>query len=186
MKKIFKIAVLLLGGFIYSQSGGSTSASSGQDFLPKITPPSPQASALGNYGNISVGLFTGSANISVPLLDYKTSDSNLPINLFYGSNGLKVDDISGSYGLGWNLNFGGVITRTVRDLADEAQQGVSIPDNAMGGPNSAVAVTFFDLAGDQAADTEQDQYSFSYNGNSGKFVFDRNGVAVLSAQQKIK
>ncbi|MCJ7933152.1 MAG: hypothetical protein MUW56_05825 [Chryseobacterium sp.] len=180
-----KILTLLLGGMLYAQSGG-TGGSNQDKFLPNITPPSPQAGTLGNYGNVPVGLFTGTANISIPLFDYKTSGISLPIHLFYGSNGTKVDDISGSFGLGWNLNFGGVITRTVRDLADESQQGIDIPDSANGGYGNAVAAAFFSLAGSSSADTERDLYSFSYNGNSGKFVFDKNGNPILSDQQKIK
>lgn len=155
------------------------------DFLPKITPPSPTAFALGNYGNIPVGLFTGASNIEIPIMEYKTKNISVPIKLFYGSNGLKVDEISGNVGLGWNMNFGGVVTRTVRDLADENQLYLNAPDDISGGPNNAAANQFFYEA-NMGADTEHDIYSFSFNGNSGKFVFDKNNNPVLLNQQKLK
>lgn len=120
MKKILIPAALLCVGFIHAQQP-TTNAS-----LPNIIPPSPTAYALGNYGNIPVGLFTGSPNISVPLFTYKTGSIDLPLSLSYSSNGVKVDEISTNVGLGWNLNFGGVITRMVRDRADESSTHIAI------------------------------------------------------------
>lgn len=159
-----------------------------EDFLPKIVPPSPQALELGKYGNVPVGLFTGSANISVPLLAYKTNNIIVPIELFYGSNGIKVDDISTNVGLGWNLNFGGIITRTVRDRADETSTHIDIPDNITGGYTSAITnqVLHTIAYGATTLDTEADLYSFNFNGNSGKFFYDFNNQPHIVDQQAIK
>ena len=154
-------------------------------FLPNITPPSPTAGELGKYGNVPVGLFTGAANFSVPLISFKTKDLESPLSLFYGSNGIKVDEVSSNVGLGWNMNFGGVITRTVRDKADEAQAAVYPPEDWANATN-AVRVQFYQAAGQASADTEADIYSFNFNGSSGKFVYDKNGVPVFVNNQKIK
>ncbi|MNQ24818.1 hypothetical protein D3C85_380230 [compost metagenome] len=154
-------------------------------FLPNITPPSPTAGELGKYGNVPVGLFTGAANFSLPLVSFKTKDLESPLSLFYGSNGIKVDEVASNVGLGWNMNFGGVITRTVRDKADEAQAAVYPPDDWANATN-AVRVQFYQAAGQVSADTEADIYSFNFNGNSGKFVYDKNGVPVFVNNQKIK
>ena len=59
-------------------------------FLPNIIPPSPIANDLGKYGNVPVGMFTGSPNISIPLLTLKTNGIAVPLSLFYGSNGIRV------------------------------------------------------------------------------------------------
>ena len=81
--------------------------------LKQITTPSPTASALGQYGNVPVGLYTGSAQVSVPLYEIKEGSLTLPISLSYNSGGNKVADMASWVGLGFSLNAGGCISRTV-------------------------------------------------------------------------
>ena len=76
---------------------------------PKIVPPSPDAAALGKYGEIPVDKSTGIPDISVPLYEIKTPRFNLPISLSYHASGIKVDEISSWVGCGWVVNAGGVI-----------------------------------------------------------------------------
>ncbi|QQQ26545.1 hypothetical protein [Chryseobacterium indoltheticum] len=156
--------------------------------LPNIIPPSPTAYALGNYGNVPIGLFTGSSNLSVSLFAYKTSNTSLPLNLFYGSNGIRVDEISTNVGLGWNLNFGGVITRTVRDKADETAVHITTPEIISGAYSNPVTNQFLDIIGNgsDALDTEADLYSFNFNGYSGKFFYDQNNQPHIVNQQALK
>ncbi|WP_281234912.1 RHS repeat domain-containing protein [Flavobacterium gelatinilyticum] len=153
-------------------------------FLPNIIPPSPVAGELGKFGNVPVGLFTGSANLSVSLLTFKTKNLESPLSLSYGSNGIKVDEVASNVGLGWNLNVGGVITRTVRDLNDDSNQSIDIPNLYTATPEQQLQ--FYKAAGQDFADTERDIYSFNCNGISGKFVYDKNNVPVLVNNQKIK
>jgi hypothetical protein len=42
----------------------------------------------------------------------------IPINLTYNSGGVKVDDIASQVGLGWNLNAGGNILKSINDIPD--------------------------------------------------------------------
>ncbi|SFT92979.1 hypothetical protein SAMN05421857_0011, partial [Chryseobacterium formosense] len=178
MKKIITIICMLTLQMYFAQ----------EDFLPKIVPPSPTANALGNYGNIPVGLFTGTVNTSIPLFTYRTNNLNLPIYIFYGSNGIRVDEISSNVGLGWNLSYGGVITRTVRDRADEISTHISIPDNVTSAYSNPVTNKFLYTIGNgsDALDTEADLYSFNFNGISGKFFYDQNGLPHIVDQQAIK
>jgi len=181
MKKILiPLASLFMANY-QAQSGNIPA-------LPNIIPPSATAYALGNYGNVPVGLFTGSPNISVPLLTYKTNNLTLPFSLFYTSNGLKVDEVSSNVGLGWNLNFGGVITRMVRDRADETSTHINVPESFNGGYNDPVTNKFLYAVGNASSsvDTEADLYSFNFNGNSGKFFFDQSNVPHIVDQQAIK
>ncbi|WP_281233124.1 RHS repeat domain-containing protein [Flavobacterium gelatinilyticum] len=163
----------------------SSNAQNTEGFLPNITPPSPVAGELGKYGNVPVGLFTGAPNLSIPLLNFKTKNLESPISLSYGSNGIKVDEVASNVGLGWNLIFGGVITRTVRDQNDDNQRMVYPPDD-MPNPSPDDRLQFYRAAGQEFADTEKDIYSFNFNGNSGKFIYDKNNVPVLVNNQKIK
>ncbi|CEJ70343.1 hypothetical protein BN1195_02649 [Chryseobacterium oranimense G311] len=182
MRKILIPAALLLISFMQAQQS-TTNAT-----LPNIIPPSPTAYALGNYGNVPVGLFTGSPNISVPLFTYKTGNIDLPLSLSYSSNGIKVDELSTNVGLGWNLNFGGVITRMVRDRADEASTHITTPETVSGAYTNPVTNQFLYTVGNasDAVDTEADLYSFNFNGYSGKFFYDQAEQPHIVDQQAIK
>ena len=83
-----------------------------------ILPKTPQASALSRYGEIPVNLSTGVPNISIPLYNIKAGNYTLPISISYHASGIKTDDVATCVGLGWVLNAGGAITRTVRGLPD--------------------------------------------------------------------
>ena len=156
------------------------------DFLPQITPPSPTAASLGNYGNIPVGEFTGAANINIPLLTYKTKNLAIPISLYYGSNGIRVDETEGNVGLGWNINMGGVITRTVRDREDEIFPMQFLTTDISGGiRDNPEAVTYFQNAYQDYSNTEVDVFSFNVAGLFGRFVIGPDGI-VLDKDQKVK
>lgn len=85
--------------------------------IEKVVPPSPTAAALGAYGDVPVSYYTGQANISIPLYQIKTSQHELGIDLSYNSN-IRVNQDASWVGLGWSLNAGGVITRSVRGNDD--------------------------------------------------------------------
>lgn len=94
-----------------------------QSVHSKPVPPSPQAASLLKFTEIPVSYYTGSSQIIIPIYDIKGSDINLPIQLTYSYNGLKVDEIASWCGLGWNLNATGVVGRTVMDVPDEYASG---------------------------------------------------------------
>ena len=101
--------------------------------LPNIIMPSPNAASLGKYGDIPVGYHTGSINVSVPIYEVKEGSISLPISLGYHSSGVRVSEISSWVGLGWALNCGGVITRTVQHAPDEGPLDFRIPSSALAG-----------------------------------------------------
>jgi hypothetical protein len=176
IKQVFYLLFILITAKSIAQSDAS--------YLPKMTPPSPTAGELGKYGNVPVGMFTGAPNISIPLISFKAKELESPMSLYYGSNGIKVDEVASNVGLGWNLNFGGVITRTVRDKPDVVNS-VYAPDNINTATYEA-KMQFYKTVTGGNADTERDLYSFNFNGNSGKFVYDKNGIPILTSHQKIK
>ena len=154
-------------------------------FVPNIIPPSPTAYGLGTYGNTPIGLFTGSQNINIPIYTYKTANLEVPINMFYSSNGIKVDEISSNVGQSWNLSFGGVITRVVRDKPDEERGEYPIPMSLTEdmGRYSPQALEFYQYIGENDVDAEADLFSFNFGKYSGKFVFDNEGGIVLMPAQ---
>jgi hypothetical protein len=87
----------------------------------EVIPPAPNAASLGVYGDIPVSSYTGTANVEIPLYTIKSNSLTLPVTLNYHPAGVKVAQEASWVGLGWSLNSGGVITRTVRGLDDFIQ-----------------------------------------------------------------
>ena len=126
MKKGFVLFLfLMLGVYINGQDSGVFEGSP----ISTIIPPSPDASALGEYGLIPVSKETGIPSISVPLTSLQGKNLSVPISLSYHAGGHRVQEISSWAGLGWTLNAGGVITRTVKGKADETQSGYMMHDH---------------------------------------------------------
>jgi hypothetical protein len=86
--------------------------------LERFLPPSPQAAALARYGEYPVSLATGIPEISIPLYEIKLGDYTLPISISYHASGIKVDDVASTVGLGWVLNAGGAVSRTICGAPD--------------------------------------------------------------------
>lgn len=152
---------------------------SGGDINYVITsaiPASADAAALGKYGSIPVSPYTGVPNISIPLYTIKSGDLTLPISLSYHAGGIKVEEMASSVGLGWVLNAGGAITRTVRGLPDEAIYGFLDPNHYV--PNilkrynqdnsstftQAQANMYLNQIGMGTIDGEPDMYNFNFGG----------------------
>ncbi|CAL2090447.1 putative YD repeat-containing protein [Tenacibaculum sp. 190524A02b] len=169
MKKVvFSIFTMLFCVYSYAQE------------LPKVVPPSPTAYELGKYGETPKGNFTGTVQANVPLLVYKTTNLSVPLYLSYSSNGIKVDQMESNVGLGWSLNAGGVISRTVRQRPDE-DRTTSIPEAIYSSVTSpAVLKYLFDSSQeDSKADAQVDVFNFNFLGKTGKFVLDKNKQPVL-------
>jgi hypothetical protein len=152
---------------------------------------SPDAASLGEYGDVPVGLYTGTPNIEIPLFTVESKTLKLPVRLTYHSSGIRVNEIAGWVGLGWSLNAGGVITRTVRGLADDDFDGYTGANNTgqqlyesinwpeppavLSGSNVGCAGLACSVM-NRKADTEPDVFYFNFAGRSGKFVLGPNGA----------
>lgn len=173
-QKLFLIILFQLSIF-------KITAQSRSEQLLKVIPPSPNVASLGKYGEIPVSLYTGVPNISIPLYDIKDGSLGLPITLSYHAGGIKVEEIASSSGLGWTLNAGGVIGRTVRGLPDEISSWQpQLPDNTvenimLSGNSSKIQQLVKDVdAG--IRDGEADIFYYNFNQFSGKFFYDQQGV----------
>lgn len=150
---------------------------------PKLTtviPVSPNAASLGKYGEVPVGYYTGIPNISVPIYDINTGFLTLPINLSYHAGGIKVEEMASWVGLGWSLNAGGVISRQLRGLPDEASSGyLNTKTDVERYLNNQM--TFNERKGfivdlnDNVRDGQPDIFVYNFGGESGKFFFGNDG-----------
>ncbi|TVZ27851.1 hypothetical protein JM83_2917 [Gillisia sp. Hel_I_86] len=164
-----------------------------QQTLPEVTPPSPTAFELGKYGDIPVGMFTGTANVNIPLYNFKSKNLSFPISLSYNNSGIRVNQVSSWVGLGWNLNIGGVITRTVKGHADNTVGSNSsnrdFPDLEIteGVNNSKLnpdVHKFLYQNSINGKDAEHDLYNFNFMGFQGQFVIDGYDRIVLLNNDK--
>jgi hypothetical protein len=97
----------------------SSSGQSSIEKLKSVVPPSPNAGGLGKYGSWPVSLYTGVPEISIPVYQLKARSITVPVTLSYHASGIRVGETASWVGLGWSLQSGGVITRTVRGLPDD-------------------------------------------------------------------
>ncbi len=182
MTKYLIVIAFLLGFGFYLRGQGPENETN----IPyyNIVPPSPEASAFAKYGDIPVGKYTGIPNITIPLYTAGSGDFQLPITLSYHAAGIKVDEIASSVGLGWVLNAGGVITRTVMGKKDEYSsfgwfgQGEVNADSLTSDQKWNYAVGRWD--------SQPDVFYFNFPGGSGKFVFTLSKEIVTIPYQKIK
>lgn len=58
--------------------------------LPKIVPPSPEASSLAKFIEMPVSHYTGMPNINIPIFTIQESGVTLPISLSYHAKGIQV------------------------------------------------------------------------------------------------
>ncbi len=167
--------------------------------------PSANAASLGKYGDYPVSHHTGVPDISIPIYTVQEGDLSLPISLNYHASGIKVDDVASWIGLGWSLNAGGMISRSVVGAPDEG--GYPLNGNARsnrsgwgwykdggyppemfecGSDNpgcnstqtgqSCNCLDYYQDAANGYLDTEPDIFTFNVMGHSGKFFFDKDKI----------
>lgn len=157
------------------------------------TRPTPNASGIGQFGEVPVSLFTGLPQIDIPIHTIQAADVIFPVSLSYNAAGFRPDVHPSWVGQNWTLNAGGAITRTVRHLPDEYEAGGSMPLNVTGMgfyySHSLLNVSNWYLPeanvveGGLVKDREPDIFSFNFMGFSGKFYLDHNGNWKVQSDQ---
>ena len=152
--------------------------------LERFLPPSPQAAALARYGEYPVSLATGIPEISIPLYEIKLGDYTLPISISYHASGIKVDDVASTVGLGWVLNAGGAVSRTICGAPDLREKTSfqnyyyrdyshvqALYNQAKNGQNVDVLESLINHSLTYDSDTQSDRYSYSFGQKSGVFRY---------------
>ncbi|MGV3503460.1 MAG: hypothetical protein ACO1O1_07105 [Adhaeribacter sp.] len=196
---LFKQKVLWLNfffQFLFSFSLFAQIPPNFQTFRGKnqVIPPSPNAASLGKYGDIPVSYHTGVPDINIPVYHLKEGNLSLPVSLKYHSNGIKVSETASWVGLGWSLNAGGVISRTVMHIPDEGkttasgygypesptangyyQVGYTLPADIPVNQDGKITITpeqvLYERASKGIIDSEPDIFFYNFNGYAGKFMF---------------
>ena len=172
--------------------------------MPNFTPVSPNAASMSIYADYPVSYYTGVPDISVPLYEIDVDGYKLPISLSYHASGIEVSQEASWVGLGWTLNVGGNISRSIKGYDDflEDKRGYEISVPSMGYYDDKKLLPsieqyintdfnyYFGMS-DQGCfdpsvlcpflkiDVEPDVFFYSIPGASGKFLLNKSGGATL-------
>jgi len=211
-KRILAIltAIFILTGNIISESptnddtGDPNWGSDWSVIFPLPTPkngstrdvigPSPKVASLGIFGQVPVGNYTGTATIDVPLHTISYKELSIPIYLKYNTLGNKPDIFPGHVGLGWALQAGGMIARTINGIVDS---GDSTKCFFPCYPDSRNKENWYDVYSDYGLDiqwadlyvgggkneVDPDEFSYNINGQTGSFYFNYNDTILVQSNQ---
>ncbi|WP_148639259.1 RHS repeat domain-containing protein [Aquimarina longa] len=186
MKNILRLLFL----FCYSM-GAQEVSTEHLKYHHNYTPVTPNASNFLIYGNTPVNHATGIPQINIPLFTIEEDGISVPISLSYHASGVKVDDLASAVGLKWTLNAGGGIFRQVNDKPDEA--GWLLPasrdyvtsdwvrENPVTSQNAQRDLSVSALTHDY----NPDDFNYSFLGNSGSFIFNRDGTVGLEQKSQM-
>lgn len=146
--------------------------------LSPMTPQSPTVAGLARQIDIPVSRYTGIPDITIPLYTVTCGSISVPITLSYHASGIPASQEATRVGLGWFLNAGGVIGRTVICGDDFGEHGYP-PYSAgyLSMPNIKVLddiKTDYCMGGDLVADSEPDLFFYSLPNGGGKFMFSKD------------
>lgn len=173
-KHIILITALLLGStkFLFAQN------LKGANTIDAIHKPNALKNGSGT-NTVDVDLYTGTASISIPIYSNAVAGLDLGITLDYLAKGIKVNQLSSSVGLGWELNYGGTITRQVAGLEDEvtlpttfASTSDSLQGRLVPGANRTEGDPMMD-------DADPDVFTANFGGRSVEFSFVKNYLGTV-------
>ncbi|RXG11236.1 YD repeat-containing protein, partial [Leeuwenhoekiella aestuarii] len=161
--------------------------------LENYIPNSPEVAALNKFGEYPVSEATGVPAVNIPVYSYSGNNNGLSLNisLDYHLGGIKLNERTSREGLGWVLNAGGVISRSVRGTYDELS-GLGFINHSLpqtsddGNTPSSVDLRPFNRMYANVQDSQADIFNYNFGGQSGKFILGRNGDILLLNQKKIK
>lgn len=175
---LFLVANIYLTGFAQYQEN-----------LPQVKPVPPNVAALFKTLERPLGNFTGTIPIDFPLCGVNAGGLSANVSLSYTSTGgIRVEELSGCVGLGFNLNDGaGRITQMVRDKPDDMQNYGRLT-NYITQPSGFDPNNTDHLYAlhEKMLDLEPDVFMYNFNGRSGKFFLKENGEVVMMTNDNIK
>ncbi len=205
--KIIWVLILILNSNNFSAQ--SLSLTPGINInVPQVIGPSPTVSSLMKFEEIPINSYTGNPDISVPLFNIPSmvKDFNFDVSIKYHPASIAINEKSSDIGLGWNLFAGGVISRTVRGIADESFKlestskpgsiGIYHNNNVSNHHNyyydkisnlsqfayqnpDAANQYYWDVVKRGKFDTEHDLWQFNFLGHTGRFYIKKNLQGIL-------
>ena len=185
------VSASVFGQFQLNPDPGSSSISphintpNDRTNLGSLIPPSPDAAQAVKYADFPMSYSLGVPELNLPLYTVKSGDLSHTVSFSYHASGIKVDEIAGVLGLGWNLQAGGTIAKTVIGMPDIGTHidvpgslyGITIPFEYI--PASTIrncrnsdTTSYFQYmynVFENRRDSKYDRYSYNFCGYSGTF-----------------
>ena len=117
MKNLICVIYMLFMFFVTSGQSPNPNMYAPQGY--SVIPPSPEVASLMKHNEYPVSYFTGQPQINLPIYVVRQGQLEVPISISYHGGGIRMNEHAGIIGLGWSLNAGGCISRTVHGLPDE-------------------------------------------------------------------
>ncbi len=139
-------------------------------YYPNFSVPSAEAYNFTRVGEIPVNESSGNATVDIPLYTYECGKINVPLSVFHSGGAVRVNEENNILGINWQLNAGGLITRTVNDKVDE---NTTFGNKKFPLSSSSISsVELYAIADAPSVDSEVDIFNFNFNGYSGSFFID--------------
>lgn len=128
---------------------------------------------------------------SIPVYEIKCGPLSLPLSLAYEASGRRMSEVTGQIGIGWTLNAGGAIARSVKGNPDEIESishtGIQkstmseIREKLYGSDYNARKEYHVDLDNiiNGYFESEYDVFSYTIPGHSGYFIVDGSTPIIL-------
>lgn len=136
-------------------SGAPHAFAQSTDNGPDI-PPAPRSREFEKWINYPVSLHNGLVKTDVPIYEIELDGVVIPIGISYHASGLAFGQTNGDVGLGWQLNPGYRVSRTVRGRLDEAYDMPDMNNVAGGQPINVY------LSNNFSTPFDRDQYVARY------------------------
>ena len=168
---IFVVAVVMVSNLSADElsDGTITIPRSGKEI---VSLPSPEAAELCKHIDHAIDYSTGCASLNFPLFTYDQGGISISLSISYRTGGIKADSEPGALGVGWELNFGGYVSRSVVGMPDDAP-GVEFS-------SSTTTLEFLKKQHGNTADAMYDRYSFSAGGYAGSFIICNGRITCLT------
>lgn len=179
-------------------------------YVYENTPTSPEASTLGEYGQIDAAPYNGKANINIPVYTINFEGLQIPIQLNYDTGGVNVAADASWVGLNWNLSSSFGISRKVYGVDDFSNRNAGYFENAL--PNGYIyndlelellegqSRPYLELdeilnvhhsfsvsnpvgSGASYLDTQPDVFNVSVFGQTYKFILNKKGTGSIIQTQ---
>ena len=174
MRRLVTFPLSVMSSVILSFADDGIKIDYPRNLSEQVVNPTADATAMLRYQDCPVSYATGTADVTVPLLQYNYGELAVSLAISYHTGGIKVDDPAGCIGLGWSLQGLGRVSRQICVMPDE-----KLPFMRSGELNDPTAKDCYDLTFFKK-EANYDRYSYDIPGYSGSFIIDGDSIVDFS------
>lgn len=167
----------------------------------QVKPPDVSAFEAVNFSKANE--YSGKVAISIPIFEFSIDGVSIPISIDYNSSGILVNEHASRVGMGWSLQAGGMISKTIKGFNDfefsksvgesgGATSDASWFNSAFGDPSGNITAVYTKMGylkycdpsnctfevSPGATETEPDVYNVRVPGLSTAFIHERLGSVI--------